>query len=118
MQKQNTLLIIDDEVDICLLLERIMKRYYQSIGSSHTLAQAIDKATSLQPTHILLDNNLPDGYGLEFIAQFKDLCPEARIIVISALDIGNEALRAGADAFVNKPLRMNLVKKALLIEVE
>lgn len=115
MQKINTLLIIDDEADICLLLERLLKRHYQIIQSNYLLGDGLLKAQTLMPTHILLDNNLPDGYGVQAIARLRQIAPEARIVMMSAVDICNEAITAGADAFVSKPLNMALVRKALEI---
>ncbi|MFN8302358.1 MAG: response regulator [Saprospiraceae bacterium] len=113
MKKYQTLLIIDDEQDICLLLERILKRHYQVVASSHLLADGLEKAHALRPSHILLDNNLPDGYGVEAIQRLKVLAPASRVVVISAVDVASEATKAGADAFVDKPINLAAIKQAL-----
>lgn len=113
MQRDSTLLIIDDEEDICLLLERILNKYFKTVVFSHTLAEGLAAFEQVKPTHVLLDNNMPDGYGLDQVVPIKQAHPGVILVIISALDIQPLALALGADAFVSKPLRMSLVKQAL-----
>jgi DNA-binding response OmpR family regulator len=116
MDVQCTLLIIDDEKDICVLLERLLEKSFAKVHSSHILSEGIEKAVSLHPTHILLDNNLPDGHGLQAIAVLRKLLPFVRIVMMSAVDIYREAIDAGADAFIVKPLNKQVVFRALGIQ--
>ena len=69
-----------------------------------TSADASNLAQLIPPDVILLDNNLPDGYGLDYIGLFRAMLPKAQIIMISAMDIHNEAFAAGADNFFSKPI--------------
>jgi len=113
MKKDSTLLIIDDEVDICLLLERILNKYFKTVVCCHTLTAASEHIRQNEPTHILLDNNLPDGYGLDYVTTIKKVVPNIIVVIISALDLKPLAMSMGADSFVSKPLNMLLVKQAL-----
>src|SRR6185369_8078285 len=57
----------------------------------------------------LLDLNLPDGNGLDFIAEVRETQPGTAIIVITGKgDIPSavEAMRRGADHFLSKPVNM------------
>jgi DNA-binding response OmpR family regulator len=106
-----TLLIIDDEKDICLLLSRLLRKDFEKVEYAHTIEEGKAKAATIEPDTILLDNNLPDGYGINFIRHFKNLFRSARIIMTSAMDIKQDALAAGADWFLEKPIRLhNLVE--------
>lgn len=108
MKKEKTLLIVDDEVDACVLMTRLLRRKFAHIECAHSLRDGLEKAAALTPEVILLDNNLPDGYGIEHVADFKQIgYPEAQVVVISALDLRTEALAAGADNFIGKPLGIN-----------
>lgn len=102
-----TLLIIDDEKDFCLLLSRLLRKDFEQVVCAHTLEEAEQKAQEVHPDTILLDNNLPDGYGLNFVGRLKRMARSARVIMISAMDIKQDALAAGADWFLPKPLRLH-----------
>ena len=109
MDYDRTLLIVDDEVDVCMLLRRAMLKHFQKVECAHTLTDGYAKAAAFQPDVILLDNNLPDGYGLEHIAEFKGVNKPTRIVMISAMDIRQEAIAAGADEFIGKPVDVNVL---------
>lgn len=106
MENERMLLIIDDELDACLLLKRVLKKRFPVITCAHTLEEGKAMAAANKPDVILLDNNLPDGYGIEHISKFKNFGYPVLLIMISAMDISQEALAAGADAFISKPADM------------
>ena len=107
------LLIIDDEADICELLSRMLRPHFDSVAFRVDLAGAMQYVAEMRPSHILLDNNLPDGFGLDSIQAIRKIRPDTRVVVISAVDVAAAAIAAGADAFVSKPLQMALVKNSL-----
>lgn len=102
--------IIDDEIDICLLLGMILKKQGISSLLAHNLSDGMDKVVSEQPTIIFLDNNLPDGQGIDQIVNFRDKMPKAKLFMISAMEgISEKAISLGADGFLEKPLNMNKI---------
>ena len=108
MQQDKKLLIVEDEADACLLMARLLRYKFAQIECSYSLAEALSKAAHMQPDVVLLDNNLPDGFGIDHISAFKNLgTAGVQVVVISALDIRSEALAAGADDFIGKPLVPN-----------
>ena len=99
-------LIVDDEIDICLLLKSLLRS--QSVESSfvQTLADAEKTIGQLQPAILFLDMNLPDGNGIQKIEVFKKQSPNTNIIMMSAYDTVEDrrkALEKGADNFLSKP---------------
>ncbi len=110
MDHERTLLIVDDEVDVCRLLRRALLKHFQRVECAHTLNDGYAIAAVFQPDVILLDNNLPDGYGLEHIAEFKRSGKPTRVVMISAMDIRQEAIAAGADEFMGKPVDVQALK--------
>lgn len=65
---------------------------------------------------ILLDLNLGEVSGLDYLAQLKRLWPAAKIILLTILDgagLRETARAAGADGFVSK-LQMNLQLKPVI----
>jgi two-component system OmpR family response regulator len=100
-----TVLVIEDEGDMCLLIDLILNSKEISINHVKTIHAAKEYLQTQQPTLILLDNRLPDGLGLDFISYIKKNYPTVKIIMISGVDAAAQdvALENGADNFLAKP---------------
>ena len=68
-----------------------------------------------QPSVLILDNKLPDGFGMDFIPFLKKNHPAVKIIMISGYDASAEdaALESGADIFLQKPFTKDSLFKAI-----
>lgn len=109
-----TILIIDDEKELCILLENFLAKKSRSIDYSNSLASGIEKFKKMIPDLLILDHNLPDGNGIENISLFKKLNNSLRVIIISAMsNLKNEALEKGADFFIEKPISFSQLKTIL-----
>jgi two-component system, OmpR family, response regulator len=98
-------LIIEDEGDMCLLLNIILAGKELDCDHVKNLAAAKDYLQQEQPAVVLLDNKLPDGYGVDFIPFLKSNYPAVKIVMISGFDgsAKDVALDNGADVFLAKP---------------
>ncbi|MFN8344623.1 MAG: response regulator [Spirosomataceae bacterium] len=106
--------IIDDEMDTCLLLGMVLKKFGIVSLRAHTLAEGLQKAADEQPTYIFLDNNLPDGIGIEQIEKFRHEAPASKLVMITAMSgLRDRALSSGADGFVEKPLDLTKIQKVI-----
>jgi DNA-binding response OmpR family regulator len=107
------ILIVDDEGDMCLILEMILNKDQVSIDHVKKISAAEDYLKHTKPDLILLDNRLPDGLGIDFISFIKRFYPHSKIIMISGRDgvIKDLALANGADMFLLKPF-----SRAVLLE--
>jgi DNA-binding response OmpR family regulator len=117
-QKLRKILIIDDEGDLCLLLELLLKNDNTAIEHAKTLERAKDLLEKEKPDLVLLDNRLPDGLGIDFIPYIKSNYPTIRIVMISGKDISAKdiALETGANIFLSKPFtREQLVSSIQLL---
>lgn len=74
-------------------------------GEAENGQQAVEKVLELHPDIIILDLTMPVMNGLEAARRIRSQAPKTKIIVFSLHD-GNaakeEALQAGADAFLHK----------------
>lgn len=110
-------LIIDDEPDICYLLSSILRqRNLQTVftGSIAKAEELIEKENSYAV--IFLDNHLPDGFGVDYIASLKKKCPSSLLVMITAYDTPADRARAqeeGADFFIGKPFSKEIVFKTI-----
>jgi len=112
--KINTALIVDDESDICFLLKMFLNRKDVAVHCSNNLKDGLSKIKELNPDVLILDHNLPDGYGIDFISNFRKQNNLLLIIVISALShLKNKALKNGADFFIEKPIIFSELSKLI-----
>jgi len=102
-----TVLLVDDHELIRQGLRRAFELdgHFEVIGEAGTVADALDKATTLLPDVVVTDIRLPDGSGLDVTRQLRAEQPTLGIIVLT-MYAGDEqlfgALEAGASAFVPK----------------
>lgn len=103
--KLKKVLIIEDEGDMCLLLNILLNGKEMELDHVKTLAKAEEYLQKEQPAVVLLDNKLPDGFGVDFIAHIKSKYPHIKIIMISGYDgaAKDVALDNGADMYLEKP---------------
>jgi DNA-binding response OmpR family regulator len=99
------ILIVEDEGDLCFLLELMLEKDHTTVDHVKSLAAARDFLKEENADLILLDNRLPDGLGLDFIPFVKDNYPNVRIVMISGKDRSAKdvAIESGADIFLPKP---------------
>lgn len=112
----NKILIVDDEMDICYFLSRNLEKRKVVTEIVHNLADAEKKIREAKPSILLLDNHLPDGFGINFIAKAKDINPQLSVVMITAHDSIHDRTRAysnGADFFLAKPFTIAEVNKVI-----
>lgn len=98
-------LVIEDEGNICNLLETILATNDFQVVSVGTCANGITMMLSYVPDLVILDLGLPDRDGLEFIKTIRktDATP---ILVVSARSNENDKVQAldlGANDYITKP---------------
>lgn len=104
-------LIIDDEEDVCLLLKRFLQKNGMTAEYALSIKEGLLKMKSGHPKLVLLDNNLPDGFGVQQIGTIKNAANDAKVILVSAMThLDDEARSAGADGFLAKPLSFGKLK--------
>lgn len=108
------LLVVEDEGELSLALNLVLSGRELEIDYVNTLLAADEYLQKNQPSIILLDNKLPDGYGVDFISYIKKKYPSVRIIMISGFGSAKDvAMANGADLFIEKPFSMNEVNEAI-----
>ncbi|MBW8684733.1 response regulator [Chitinophaga rhizophila] len=103
--KARKVLIIEDEGDLCLLLNILLEGKGTEVEHVQSIAEAEEFLLHEKPSLIILDNRLPDGFGIDFLSFVKEEHPSTKVIMISGVDVAAEdvALENGADAFLKKP---------------
>jgi DNA-binding NtrC family response regulator len=116
LEKTKKVLIIEDEGDMCLLLNIMLTSKDMELDHVKSLASAEEYLQKEQPPVVILDNKLPDGFGIDFINHIKVNCPATKIIMISGFDgsAKDVALYNGADIFLEKPFTRDQLYNAIV----
>lgn len=114
MESNYKILIIDDEKDLCIMLKNFLERQSYVIKFAHTIKDGLSLVSAFQPNLVFLDNNLPDGFGINHIATIKSSSKDTKVVVISAMiPSRDESIKNGVNAFVEKPISMAKIKNVL-----
>src|ERR1700761_3528870 len=123
MERKNEncrILIVDDDGDLCQILNMILRDICR-IQIEHTLKAASDYLAgadlNLSQLILLLDNNLPDGDGVDYIPAIRSLSPAIKVVLMTADQtpgIADHAISMGADLFLPKPLAVAAIRKHIL----
>ncbi|HET6487472.1 MAG TPA: response regulator [Spirochaetia bacterium] len=114
-------LIVDDLTFIKIVLREILESAgFRVIGEASNGEQAIAQYQVRRPDVVLMDITMPGMDGLTALRKIRELDPEARIIMCSALgqqQLIVKAIQMGAKDYIVKPIQPNrvigAVKKAL-----
>jgi DNA-binding response OmpR family regulator len=104
-----TVLIIDDEVDLCLMIREYLNKKGYTVYVAHTLADGRKKLALFKPDILLLDNQLPDGLGWTEVQGLHDEYPGMKMTLISAYGTPKELLFPPGIpvTILDKPLSMS-----------
>ncbi len=101
------ILIIDDDVDLCMLLGNYLHKKGFETEMAHTGAKGIAKFTEKKFDAVICDYRLGDMDGKELIAALKDKVPSVKLLVItgySDIKTAVEVIKLGAYDYITKPL--------------
>ena len=108
-------LIIDDEVDLCILLTSYLSKRNYEVLTAHTLIEGFKKLEIFFPDFLLLDNNLPDGMGWIEADNIHRKYPDINITLISDCHISNyiKTHVLGSVNILEKPISLIDIEKYL-----
>jgi len=99
------ILIIEDEGEMCLVLNILLSDEDIELEHVKNLSTAEEYLSHEIPSLIILDNKLPDGFGVDYISHLKEKYPSVKIVMITGYDASAKdvAMENGADLFLEKP---------------
>jgi two-component system, chemotaxis family, chemotaxis protein CheY len=114
---QQRVLIVDDS----LLMRRIIGKALESdgwviAGEAGNGREAAERYRQVWPNAVTLDVTMPECSGIEAVKAIVEIDPQAKIVVVSALNQAKliaEAIRAGAYGFVAKPFAAAQLQEAM-----
>ncbi len=114
------ILVVDDDIDICLLLSRFLTKNEFEVDTTHSGKKALEILKGSFYDLVLCDFRLGDMDGFEVLKKTKEINPDIKVIIItgySDIKIAVNAIKIGACDYVIKPLLPDeillSIKKAL-----
>jgi len=115
-----TILIIDDDRDMCLLLKRFLTRHGYDVLEAYNGKKSLELLETVEPSLVMCDFRLEDMEGNVLLGKIKERYPHLPVIIItgySDIKIAVEVMKMGAYDYITKPLFPDeilvTIKKAL-----
>ena len=107
-------LIVDDEIDICMLLAAQLQKLGFHPSFCLSIKEANEKLSMTTYDIVFVDLNLPDGSGYDLIYSLRTIDKTVKIVVISAYEAERQkVMEAGASLYIPKPFTGNSIRAAL-----
>lgn len=109
-----TILIVDDSPTIRKLLAYILKKKNYIIAEAEDGIDAMEKLGHVQVDLIIVDLNMPNMDGIEFVRNLRDnyYYMDTPIIMLTTTKddkLKKDAFDAGVNMFLNKPVQPNFL---------
>jgi two-component system, NtrC family, response regulator HydG len=101
------ILVIDDDRDICLLLNRFLSRRGYEVIEMYTGKKALTWLDANQPELVMCDYRLGDMDAMEMLTSIKNKYPDLPVIIItgySDMRTAVKVMKMGAYDYITKPL--------------
>lgn len=111
------ILIVDDAAFMRMKLKDILeKNGFSVVGEAQNGIEAVQLYQEVKPDLVTMDITMPEMDGIEALKKIKEVNPEAKIIMCSAMGqqgMVMDAIRAGAIDFIVKPFDTTRVIKSI-----
>ena len=113
---QKKVLIVHEDIDVCLLLQAILKVDFKITVVANSFAMVENYLESQSFEVVLTDVNIDGISRNQYIAYLNDKLPDAKIVVITDMDqliIEKELFNIGIEHFLDFPLTIPELNQAL-----
>jgi DNA-binding NtrC family response regulator len=110
------ILIVDDEENLLLLLERILSKQGYQVATAHNSHEALALAEKRVFQLAILDIKMFPLDGVGLLNEIKSRCPSTEVIMITAyptVDTRAECLKKGASTYLTKPVDIQELKSTV-----
>ena len=116
-----SVLIVDDQPGIRLLLEELFQRENYSVRLAKNGVEAFKEIGEEQPDCVLLDMKMSGMDGTDVLKRIKKEWPAVPVIMMTAygeLEMTEEAIELGAEKYFTKPFDIFEVRDAVNAVIE
>jgi DNA-binding NtrC family response regulator len=113
---KHSILVVDDEVEICDLLQSFLAQEGYQVFTATNGVEAISLGKQNELDLALLDIKMPGMDGIEVFRKLKKVRKDLGVIILTGygtLGTAKEAMRLGAYEYLTKPFDLGLVKNII-----
>src|SRR3712207_1564820 len=113
-------LVIDDEMGPRESLRMLLKPNYQ-VHTADSVEAGIRLLKEKQPDAVITDIRMPGTNGIDGLRRIREIDPHVAVIMLTgfgALETAQEALRLGANDYINKPFDAHEMRDVISRNVE
>ena len=112
------LLIVDDDPDLCAMLQEHFEEYFDGdVFTATTPGEALRLLEELQPEGMLLDINLRSKLsGFDILARASQISSATKVIMVTGVDdfeSVEKAMALGAVDYVTKPFTVDYLEETV-----
>lgn len=115
-ERVRRVLVVDDEENTRLALTRLLSREGYQVRTASNGNEALCQLRNNPAELIITDLNMPEMNGLTFLRELNREHPMSNVIMITAfgeVESYLEALNLGVFEYINKPIRLEELKKVM-----
>jgi DNA-binding NtrC family response regulator len=112
----NSILVVDDEDNLLVLLDRILSKEGYAVSIAHGSYQALDLIQKNNFSAAIVDIKMFPIDGVALLAEIKNHAPSTQVVMITAYptaDTREECFRRGATEYLTKPLDIQKLKRVI-----
>lgn len=111
--KKKQILIVEDDINLNKGLAKALSNEERTAISCGTIREAREQLLVSTPSIAVVDVNLPDGSGLDFLKTLQEEGRSFPVVILTANDTDMdivEGLNSGADDYVTKPFSLAVLR--------
>jgi PAS domain S-box-containing protein len=113
---ENVILLVDDERDICEVLDISLSDLGYQVHTAQDGERALQIFRDINPPIVLTDIRMPGIDGIELLRTIKKESPDTEVIMLTGhgdMDLAIESLKLEATDFITKPINDDILGIAL-----
>ncbi|MFT9847346.1 response regulator [Aneurinibacillus sp. REN35] len=121
MRGKPTVLIVDDDVDICFLMVTAIQSDQVEVLTAYSGQEALQLYEQHYPELVLLDIQLPEMNGIEVLSKMKEIEQDCQVIMVTAyatIETAVQAMKLGALDYICKPFKLPQLRDTVQNAIE
>lgn len=109
-------LVLDDDESVRFGFSQYLSKAGYHMREANSISKAISILAAMPIDALIMELSFPDGSGLDQLAGFRRDYPRLTIIIVTGMtnaDFREDSLHLGADDFLIKPVRMDMLSASL-----
>ena len=115
MTGEPRVMVVESNDALRVLLFTILRHQPLSVDTAASAGEALEKVDNCDYALIVVDMDMPEEAGQRFLADFREMRPEATTFVLAVRDPNGDAVMDSAlvNAVLNKPIELDTLADAV-----